>query len=102
MLKAELNNRKMSELSRYKKISMNNPSLESKVTSEMVREARGKARRAASSSPISVPMREQTLVSTPASTTIQLTSVPTKTIETVINPGWKIDFLKETILAIII
>ena len=78
-----------------------NPSLESKVISEMVKEARGKARMAFSS-PINVPSREQTLANTPASTTIQLTSAPTKTIEMVINPGWKIDFLKETISATII
>ena len=102
MLKGELNNRKTRELSRYKKISMMKPSLENRVISEMVKEARGKARRVESSSPINAPLREQTLVNTPASTTIQLTSAPTKTIETVINPGWKIDFLKETISVTII
>lgn len=100
MLKAELNNRKMRGLFRYKKILMMNPSLESKGISEMVKEARGKARMA--SSPINAPSREQTLANTPASTTIQLTNAPMKTTEMVINPGWKIDFLKETISATII
>ena len=103
MLKAELNNRKMRELFRYKRISMMNPSLESKVISEMGREARGKLRRVAtSSSPINAHSKEQTLVNTPVSTTIQLTSAPMKTTETVINPGWKIDFLKEIITVTII
>lgn len=90
-----MNNRKMSELSKYKMILRMNPSLENRVISAMVREARGKVK-TASNSQINAPMRELTMANTPASTTIQLTSALMKTIEMVINPGWKIDSLKET------